>query len=114
MELIPPVVRDFEITKSVVVFDAVEVINHHPIRDGASKSLINKAMDFEGFDPFCSLSEAENIVPVFISTSSNDLSGSTPNASHVRDAVTGPAGNFRPNLVSDFIFHTDRLPADSW
>lgn len=95
----------FQVFQPVVVFDSIDVINHHAIGNGADKKLINKTVNLESFYSRGARTQSDDVVTVFVYTALDDLPSSSDNSASIGDLIAFPLGEVRPS----FVFHNETL-----
>lgn len=96
---------DLKVFQPVIVFDPVDVVNHHIFRNSADKKLVNKSMDFKRSNAWSSRPQGNDIVAVFVYTASNDLPSSSHYSTSIGDLIPFPFGEVCPG----FVFHNETI-----
>ena len=95
----------FQVFQPVVVFDSVDVINHHSVGNGTDKKLVNKAVNFKSLYSWSARPQGDEVVSVFVYTALDDLPSSADNSASIGDLIASPCGEVRPS----FVFHNETL-----
>jgi len=95
--------HDFKVIDSVVILDPILMVDDSVSGDGANEHLVNEPMDLVGLHVRCSGIDAEDVVSIFVDTSSDHPSSSTDYPALVGNEVAGAIRDFSPFFD---LFHT--------
>ena len=105
VKLITSVVRNLKVLNPIVVLDAVKVVNHHPLRDGADVGLVDLAVRLNHSGVGAPGRDGHDDIAVLVPRAFYDLAALTDYAAHIGKEITRKIGRFFPNLCV-FSFHT--------